>query len=191
MDLIGNKTLIFLFTMAFAVILCGAASAASNVPLCKNLSTVSSHTATNTVSSTSVYPKLIDQGVTLTKSYLVKTDSWGRYSRYGTGQAYSGMKYPTKYYWKTYLYSSGTIIVYTHFYHTTLKQNMNQRIIIGKKSIFGSPKLLYMLITPKSWGNSSHQTVYSTWGTPIQFYWHPTYNQHSLRYYMIKYPVMD
>ena len=185
----NNKSLVLLFTLFFVVILCGAVSAASTVPTCKNLSVVSSHNVSKEVSYVPV-GKLIDSGVTLTKSYLVKKDSLGRYSPYGTGQAYSGMKYPTKYYWKTYLYPDGTVIVYTHFYHTTLKQTMNQRITIGKKSFFGSPKKLYYYITPKSWGNSGYQTVYSTWGTPIQFYWHPAYNQHSIRYLMIKYAVL-
>ena len=63
-----NKTFILFFTLLFAVILCGAVSATSSVTLGNILSVVSTHSVTQKVSSKSIYPKLIDYGVTHTKT---------------------------------------------------------------------------------------------------------------------------
>ena len=191
----NKKSLILLFTLVFAVILCGAVSAASNVAMGKTLSVVSTHAVNKEVSATT-YPKLIDQGVTLTKEYLVKKDSLGRYSPYGTGQAYEGMKYPTKYYWKTYLYQSGMIVIKAHFYHTTLKRTIYQYIKIEQKwdSIDGG-YLLYFYVHPKSWGGSGHQSIFGIYGhdgTPLYYYWHRVGRLNaSFRTFMIKNAAMD
>ena len=187
MNSMGNKSLILLFTLFFAVILCGSVSATSNVTTGKTISTVSTHTPGSTISH-----KLIDSGVTYTKGYLVKINN-GHYST-NIGQVYNGMKYPTKYYWKTYLYSNGNIAIYTHFYHTTLKRTIYQKVIIGTQMVLMNnhglyKRMVYETVTPRSWGGSSYWSLTGFLGTPLNFYWHSSvrYHYHSFRYYLIKY----
>ena len=116
------------------------------------------------------YPKLIDSGVTYTKHYLVKIDRGGHYST-GTGWVFQGMKYPTKYYWKTYLYKSGTILIYTHFYHTTLRQIIFQTILIGKTWTKYGEYRIHLIVYPKSWGGSGYNALASPYVTTLEYYW--------------------
>lgn len=149
--------------------MCGAVSAATSETITKT-STI--HPTSKQVSSSITYFKLIDYGVTRTKGYFVKKDSLGRYSIYGTGTAYNGMKYPTKYYWKTYLSYTGNIYIFTAFYHTTLKRNMIQFITIGNVRGYGGESFIKLSLSPKSWGNSGYCSVGSPNLTPFQYYWY-------------------
>jgi len=173
-----KKELLVVFTLFCVVALCGAVYATGTSTTGKTVST--------TGLNASVSPKLIDSGVTLTKSYIVKKDVSGHYSTGVADQVYPGMEYPTKYYWKTYLYPNGTIIVYTHFYHTTLKRDIKQKIIIGTvKTSSGS--MVYHSVTPKSWGSSSYWTLDGFIGTPSNFYWNKQGKYPSFRDRMIEY----
>ena len=180
MNLTGHKSFILFFSVFFAVILCGTVSATNSV------SVTSSHIVINPT-----LPKLIDSGFTYTKGYIVKKNKYGEYSTGTSDQAYPGMKYPTKYYWKTYLYPNGKIVVYTNFYHTSLKRTIYQKVVIGTvlelMNNNGLYKyMVYESVTPKSWGGSSYWTLTGYTGTPLNFYWHPHGKQHSFRYYLIK-----
>lgn len=173
-----KKNLMAIITLFFVLTLCGTVFATSNVITGKN--------STITHVNTSSNPKLIDVGVTSTKSYGVKKNSAGHYSVGISDQMYPGMKYPSKYYWKTYLYPNGTIVIYTHFYHSTLKREIFQKIVIGPyKTSNGT--IVYHSVTPKSWGGSSYWSLDGFWGTPLQFYWHKNGNYPSFRDRMIKY----
>jgi len=157
-----NKNLILIFAVFSVLIMCGTVFATGSVS--------SPKTTNSTKVSNSKYPELIDSGVTLTKGYGVKKNSAGHYSVGIADKIYPGMKKPTKYYWKTYLYQNGTIVIYTHFYHTTLKREVYQKIEIGKSNTKNGT-IVYHSVTPKSWGASSYWTLEGFWGTPLQFYW--------------------
>lgn len=173
-----KKNLILVFTLFLVLILCGAVFATGNVSSSKN--------SVITKFNTSKNPKLIDAGVTLTKGYGVKKNSAGHYSTSIADKIYPGMNHTSKYYWKTYLYPNGTLIIYTHFYHSTLKREIYQKIVIGQyKSKNGT--MIYHSVTPKSWGASSYWTLDGFWGTPLQFYWNKNGNYPSFRDRMIKY----
>ncbi len=173
-----KKNLMLIFTLFFVLILCGSVFATGNVSTSKTSSIINVNK--------SVYPKLIDAGVTTTKGYGVKKNSAGHYSIGVTDKIYPGMNYTTKYYWKTYLYANGTIVIYTHFYHSTLKKEINQKIVIGRyKTKNGN--MIYHSVTPKSWGASSYWTLDGFWGTPLQFYWNKNGNYQSFRDRMIRY----
>jgi hypothetical protein len=162
-----KKILLLLCTLVFVIILSGTVSASANLLSGVDLSLISAQ-STHTLSGAD--PLLIDSGVTYTKGYLVKVDKQGHYST-GTGdRALSGMLYPTKYYWKTYLYKDGTIVIRTHFYHTTLKKTIFQRVVIGK-NLFGSDYLVYHTVSPKSWGGSSYYSVHPSVKSALNFYW--------------------
>jgi hypothetical protein len=79
MKQIDNKTLLLIFTLFFAVILCGSVSASNNV-IDINISVLSKPVTTNNVLIQAIYPKKIDSGVT--NCYWFKG---------------------SKYYWTTYL----------------------------------------------------------------------------------------
>ena len=72
-----KKAIFLLLAIIFAIILCGNASASSNLLSGKDLSLISTHTI-DTLSVAN--PVVIDSGVTYTKSYLVKIDKNGHYS---------------------------------------------------------------------------------------------------------------
>ncbi len=156
MFLRDKKILFLLCTLVFAIILSGTVSASANLLSGKDLSLISTHNS-HTLSAADHLQ--IDSGVTYTKGYLVKVDKWGHYSTGIADKAVPGMLYPTKYYWKTYLYKDGTIVISTHFYHTTLKKTIFQRVVIGK-NLFGSEYLVYHMVSPKSWGGSSYYSVH-------------------------------
>ena len=147
-----NKYLILSFTLFLAVILCGAVSATGSTVISYKLSVASTHVVNNEVSST-VYPIKIDSGVTYTKNFY-------------------GMKYRTKYYWNTYLYKSGMIVISTHFYHTTLKRTVYQKITI--KRVWVSNYGMYMIafsMYPKSSGKNGYDSLTSPNTTPLKYYW--------------------
>jgi hypothetical protein len=173
-----KSNLLVVFTLFLVLTLFGAVYATGTSSSGKNVSTTGLNTTTS--------PKLIDSGVTLTKSYIVKKDVSGHYSIGVADQGYPGMKYPTKYYWKTYLYPNGTIIIYTHFYHSTLNREINQKIVIGTiKTSSGS--MVYHSVSPKSWGASSYWTLDGFFGTPSQYYWNKSGKYPSFRDRMIEY----
>lgn len=172
-----KRNYILILTVFFVILMCGAVFATGTVSTSK--------TGSSTQISDSKYPKLIDEGVTLTKGYGVKKNSLGRYSTGIADKIYPGMKTPTKYYWKTYLYQNGTIIIYTHFYHTTLKKEIYQKIEIGKYATKNG-SIVYHSVNPKSWGASSYWTLDGFWGTPLQFYWNKNGAYPSFRDKIIK-----
>jgi hypothetical protein len=167
MFLRDKKILFLLCTLVFAIILSGTVSASANLLSGKDLSLISSQNS-HTLSAADHLQ--IDSGITYTKGYLVKVDKWGHYSTGIADKAVPGMLYPTKYYWKTNLYKDGTIVISTHFYHTTLKKTIFQRVVIGK-NLFGSEYLVYHMVSPKSWGDSSYYSVHPSVKSPLNFYW--------------------
>lgn len=116
---------------------------------------------------TKIY-KLIDSGVTNTKGYIVKKDAHGHYSTGISDQAYDGMLYPTKFYWKTYQYPNGVIRIYTNFYHTTLKRTIYQTITIGYFKPYNGVSID---IIPKCWGGSGVSEVSGVCSKPSTYYW--------------------
>lgn len=172
-----KKNLMLISSVFFVLVMCGAVFATGTASTSK--------TASSTQIINSKYPKLIDTGVTLTKGYGVKKNSAGHYSIGVADKIYPGMNKPTKYYWKTYLYQNGTIVIYTHFYHTTLKREVYQKIEIGKYATKNGT-IVYHTVTPKSWGASSYWTLDGFWGTPLQFYWNKNGAYPSFRDKMIK-----
>lgn len=172
-----KKNLLLISSVFFILVMCGAVFATGSAS--------SPKTTNSTKFSDSKYPKLIDKGVTLTKSYGVKKNSAGHYSVGVADKIYPGMNRPTKYYWRTYLYKNGTIVIYTHFYHTTLKREVSQRIEIGKYATKNGT-IIYQSVTPKSWGASSYWTLVGFWGTPLQYYWNNNGEYPSFRDKLIK-----
>jgi hypothetical protein len=172
-----KKNLILILAVFSVLVMCSAVFATGNVNSSKTLS--------STNLGHSKYPKLIDAGVTLTKGYGVKKNSAGHYSIGIADKIYPGMSKPTKYYWKTYLLQNGTIVIHTHFYHTTLKKEIYQTIVIGKYPTKNG-KIVYHTVSPKSWGASSYWTLDGLWNDPLQFYWNSSEGYPSFREKMIK-----
>ena len=118
-------------------------------------------------SSTTIYPKLIDSGVT--------TCYW-----------FPG----SKYYWKTYLYTN-KIIIYSHFYNPNLKRQVYQTTTIKPNIVDGKRYGVLYEIIPKSDGKSAYVNVSGTFtGTTLQYYWtgiKSYYNYWNFRTYMIEY----
>lgn len=171
-----KKNLILILAVFSVLVMCSTVFATGNVN--------SSKTSSSTNLGNSKYPKLIDAGVTLTKGYGVKKNSAGHYSIGIADKIYPGMNKPTKYYWKTYLYQNGTIVIYTHFYHTTLKKVIYQTIVIGNYATKNG-NIVYHSVSPKSWGASSYRTLDGLWSTPLQFYWNKSNGYPSFRERMI------
>ena len=147
-SMLSRKSLVLMSAIIFSFIICTAVSATDYTNSNIKISSSSSNSYINPLTSSSAYPKKIDSGVT--NCYWFKG---------------------SKYYWTTYLYKD-KIVIYSHFYNPNLKRDVYQKTIIAPYIHNGKRSGVYFYITPKSNGKSNYINISGGFnGTILQYYW--------------------